>query len=80
MGYRREPSRSVPVPPTRPGAVCGGRVEIESLGLCPNGLSYSESVMRVVDVIKAINCRCKSVRWIKQYVPWPTDIVGGGGG
>ncbi|GBP36445.1 hypothetical protein EVAR_88025_1 [Eumeta japonica] len=25
----------------------------------------------------AINCRCKSVRWIKQYVPWPTDIVVG---
>ncbi|GBP69715.1 hypothetical protein EVAR_79948_1 [Eumeta japonica] len=41
------------------------------------GLTYSKSVMRVVDVIKAINCRCKSVRWIYQYVPWPTEKVGG---
>ncbi|GBP89048.1 hypothetical protein EVAR_61712_1 [Eumeta japonica] len=34
--------------------------------------------MRIIDVIEAINCRCKSVRRLKQYVPWPTDIVGGG--
>ncbi|GBP67660.1 hypothetical protein EVAR_98716_1 [Eumeta japonica] len=31
-----------------------------------SGLTYSKSVMGVVDVIKAIKCRCKSVRWIEE--------------
>ncbi|GBP88539.1 hypothetical protein EVAR_21747_1 [Eumeta japonica] len=42
-----------------------------------NGRTYSQSVMRIVDVFKAFNCRCKSVRWIIKDVPWPTDKMGG---
>ncbi|GBP18147.1 hypothetical protein EVAR_12930_1 [Eumeta japonica] len=43
----------------------------------PEEPGFVRNILRVVDVVKTFNYCCKSVRWIIQYVPWPTDKIRG---
>ncbi|GBP47632.1 hypothetical protein EVAR_30346_1 [Eumeta japonica] len=57
----------------REGSAAAGWSKGAQVDDLTSGVTKSKSVMRIVDVIEAINCRCNRVRWIEQYVPWLTD-------